>query len=272
MFKFLKWSWRLTLVAIFTLSLTLNVAGFMGATLWKGASIVWEEATGLRSSVTTQAAAVRDLTSERQRLQKANADLENRNTKLQANLNETLDKVTNERRLAQSKSKTVAKKVSETTNRMARRLSLSAGRNVVSMPAEAIPYIGAGVIVGVTTMELIDLCETMKDIEVLNLAFNPDDVLSEDRKTVCALEVPTKGEVMDAVANAPAASWTAAKNFVTDLPEVDFGATWASTIEGAVGLGDRIQTGAENALGATVETLSDGWENTLDKATGLFAE
>jgi Skp family chaperone for outer membrane proteins len=238
LFKFLKRSWRLILAAIFTLSLTLNVAGFMGAALWKGASIVWEEATGLRSSVTTHAATVQELTNERQRLQKANADLDNRNTKLQSDLNEALDKVTNERRLAESKSKSVAKKVSETTNRMARRLSLSAGRNVVSMPAEAIPYIGADVIVGVTTMELYDLCETMKDLEVLNLAFNPDDVLSEDRKTVCALEIPTKGEVMDAVANAPKASWTAAKIFVTDLPEVDFEATWASTIEGAVGLGD----------------------------------
>ena len=32
------------------------------------------------------------------------------------------------------------------------------------MPLEAVPVVGAGVIVGVTALELYDACETMKDM------------------------------------------------------------------------------------------------------------
>lgn len=254
MIKLLKWGWRLTFVAIFTLSLAVNVAGFLGAALWKSASAVWDATTGMQNPVIAQADAAESLTKERDRLKKTNADLNA------------------EKRLAKSKSKAAARKVSITTARMSRRLKVSGVRNVASMPAEAFPYIGAGVVVGVTALELNDLCETLKDMEDLRSTFNPDDALSEDRKTVCTIKVPTKDEVMTTVANAPEASWNAAKGFVTDLPEVDFGATWASTIEGVSELGDQIQEGAGDAVDATTEALSNGWKKAQDAATGLFSE
>jgi hypothetical protein len=377
MIKFLKWSWRLTFVAVLTLSLALNVAGFVGSALWTSASAVWEAATGLRSFVTIQAAAVRDLTDERHRLHAANTasdrrnktlqsnldealdavanerrvaqsmaddvvSLRSRNATLQANLDEALEVVTNERRVAQSMADDVvslrsrnatlqsnldealdavanerrvaqsmaddvvslrsrnatlqsnldealevvanerriaqsiagdaAAQVSETTATMTRRLNFSAARNVGSMPAEAVPYIGAGVIVGITVLELYDLCETLKDLEALNLAFNPNDAPSEDRRTVCAMVVPTADEIMESVANSPAAAWDTAKSFVTGLPEVDFETAWESTIDGTIDFGGRVRTGADNATDAAMDALSSGWENTLDAATGIFGE
>ncbi len=77
---------------------------------------------------------------------------------------------------------------------------------------------------------------------------------------------------MTAVANAPEKSWNAAKGFVTDLPEVDFGATWTATIEGASELGSQIQEGAGDAVDATAEALSNAWKKAQDAATGLFSE
>lgn len=307
MIKFLKWSWRLTFVAVLTLSLALNVAGFVGSALWTSASAVWEAATGLRSFVTIQAAAVRDLTDERHRLHAANTasdrrnktlqsnldealdavanerrvaqsmaddvvSLRSRNATLQANLDEALEVVANERRIAQSIAGDVAEQVSETTATMTRRLNFSAARNVGSMPAEAVPYIGAGVIVGITVLELYDLCETLKDLEALNLAFNPNDAPSEDRRTVCAMVVPTADEIMESVANSPAAAWDTAKSFVTGLPEVDFETAWDSTIDGTIDFGGRVRTGADNATDAAMDALSSGWENTLDAAAGIFGE
>ena len=272
MIKFLKWSWRLTFVAVLTLSLALNVAGFVGSALWTSASAVWEAATGLRSFVTIQAAAVRDLTDERHRLHAANTASDRRNKTLQSNLDEALEVVANERRIAQSIAGDVAEQVSETTATMTRRLNFSAARNVGSMPAEAVPYIGAGVIVGITVLELYDLCETLKDLEALNLAFNPNDAPSEDRRTVCAMVVPTADEIMESVANSPAAAWDTAKSFVTGLPEVDFETAWDSTIDGTIDFGGRVRTGADNATDAAMDALSSGWENTLDAAAGIFGE
>ena len=64
-----------------------------------------------------------------------------------------------------------------------------------SMVAEAVPYIGIGVIVAVTTLEVRDACDTMKDLHELNVAFNPETATPDGAREVCGTRVPTKEEV-----------------------------------------------------------------------------
>lgn len=260
--------------------------------------MAWEAATGWRSHALVQADTVRSLRDERQRLRSANTDLDRRNRALQSNLDEALDAVTrerlvaasmadelarfrNERVLLRGSSMTRREAVRKTTEQVGRRISVSASRNIASMPGEAVPYIGAVVIVAVTGLELWDLCETLKDLEALNLAFNPDDAPSQDRTTVCALEVvPTAQELMLTVKDAPKAAWNTTKSFVSDLPDlseiqlpdIDYAGVWASTVDGTVNLGGSIKSGATSATDATLGAISGGWQNAKEAASGLFED
>ena len=53
------------------------------------------------------------------------------------------------------------------------------------MPSEAFPYLGSTVIVGVTALEISDLCATLKDMPALKRAFNPSFQQSEQELEVC---------------------------------------------------------------------------------------
>ena len=48
-------------------------------------------------------------------------------------------------------------------------------------------------------MELYDLCETIKDMNELSLAFDPTLEPSENQATVCSMEVPLPEEVWETV-------------------------------------------------------------------------
>jgi hypothetical protein len=92
---------------------------------------------------------------------------------------------------------------------------------VGSIAAEALPAIGVTAIVGVTALELRDACEAMKDVQELNLAFNPGSVPIEDASTVCSLEVPSADELRANVKQYPSQAWEAAKGYASTLPTID---------------------------------------------------
>lgn len=79
------------------------------------------------------------------------------------------------------------------TTRLAKRSAINAARNLSSVPAQAIPYVGIGIVVGVTTLDLNDACETFKDINALNSEFGGQ---LEDQSKICGLEVPTRQQVI----------------------------------------------------------------------------
>jgi hypothetical protein len=109
--------------------------------------------------------------------------------------------------------------VRNTTRRVAHRVAKATARSTSSIAAESIPYIGIGVIVGVTALELHDACETMKDLHALDVAFNPE--AANDANEVCGQAVPTKGEIIDSVMESPSKAWNAATETVADLPSWD---------------------------------------------------
>ena len=133
----------------------------------------------------------------------------------------------------------VTKAVSQTVMQIGRRSSRSAARSVASMPGEAIPWIGTAVIVGVTSLEIRDLCLTMKDMTELQRAFDPSFKTNEDDLEVCAIKVPPKEEIIAAVKASPGKAWEAAKEATPSLEDIkdmkmpDLKGWW-QTGEGAV--------------------------------------
>jgi hypothetical protein len=115
--------------------------------------------------------------------------------------------------------------VRNTTRRVSHRVTKATARSTSSIAAESIPYVGIGVIVAVTALELHDACETMKDLQALDVAFNPE--AANDANEVCGQAVPTKGEIVDAVMESPTKAWDAATEAVSDLP------SWSEALDAA---------------------------------------
>lgn len=93
---------------------------------------------------------------------------------------------------------------------LARRVYRNVSRHVAGMAATSIPYVGAGVSVGMTGLDVKEGCATLGALNELNRAMDLETV-SESR--VCTLAVPTQDEVMAQVlrnwrtAYAVAAAW-----------------------------------------------------------------
>ena len=143
--------------------------------------------------------------------------------------------------------------VEETANKIGKRSLKSATRNVSSMPGEAIPWLGTAVIVGVTALELYDLCATLKDMTELKRAFDPTLSSSEGELEVCAMKVPPKDVIFAAVKESPQKAWAQAKELTPsieeikemEMPEVNFQDLWDET---------------KNSTGDWTKKLKNYWE------------
>jgi hypothetical protein len=78
-----------------------------------------------------------------------------------------------------------AKRVS---TRIVRRAVANAAKNVSSFAVEVIPVVGATAIVAITASDIYDDCQTLKDLNELNIAFDHE---KEDETTVCGMKVPS---------------------------------------------------------------------------------
>jgi hypothetical protein len=114
---------------------------------------------------------------------------------------------------------TVAKAVGSTTSGVKRRALKTASRSFGAMAFEAAPLVGAAAIVGVTTWELNDLCETAKDMDALNRALNPDETTNDDQTSVCSIAVPTREELQEKVSKRTAEFNNKLKTFFSELNE-----------------------------------------------------
>ena len=87
------------------------------------------------------------------------------------------------------------------------------------MGFEAAPLIGTAAIVGITALELRDLCETAKDMDALNRALNPDEATDVDRTAVCSIAVPTREELQYKVSDRSEEISNEFKTFFLELKE-----------------------------------------------------
>ena len=112
---------------------------------------------------------------------------------------------------------TVANAVGSTTKGIKRRAVKTAAKSVSAMAFEATPLIGAAAIVGVTTWELKDLCETAKDMDALNRALNPDETTDDGQTSICSIVVPTREELQEKVSKQTEEFTNTFKTFFAEL-------------------------------------------------------
>lgn len=136
-------------------------------------------------------------------------------------------------RLAKSEAVLIKNKklVSETSQKISRRTVRNATRNISATFAESIPYVGAGVVAGVTFLEIYDACKTMEDLASLNEQLGLEDTV--DTKEVCGLKVPSSAEVIETVTSSPANAWNKMSEFDLKLP------SWAKVKESNASLWEK---------------------------------
>lgn len=78
----------------------------------------------------------------------------------------------------------VAKRVSM---RIGRRAVANAAKNASSFAAEVVPVVGTAAILTVTLSDIYDDCQTLKDLNELNITFDHE---KEDDTAVCGMKVP----------------------------------------------------------------------------------
>ena len=72
------------------------------------------------------------------------------------------------------------------------RLAKGVSRNVMALPAEPIPYLGLVVTLAVTSLDIYDACQTMKDFNSLLRMMGQ----GEENVELCGRKVPTVDEVL----------------------------------------------------------------------------
>jgi hypothetical protein len=123
------------------------------------------------------------------------ADLETRN-KVLAATNEIQAK---ELEAAHIKSQKLAqqldvngKQAKATVEAVHQRLAKGVTRNLSALPAESIPYLGLGVTLAVTSLDIYDACQTMKDFNALLKMMGQ----GEEKPDLCGQKIPTLDQVL----------------------------------------------------------------------------
>ena len=168
------------IILFFIGSLFLHAAMFISETIYSMASSVFTELTGMPTAA---------------------SKIHPKNTKVNF----------------KGKKVTVAQAVGSTTSGVKRRAAKTAAKSVSAMAFEAAPFIGTAAIVGITALELRDLCETAKDMDALNRALNPDEATDDGQTSVCSITVPTKEELQEKVSERTQELTNKFKTFISEL-------------------------------------------------------
>jgi len=302
--KLLKYSWRLAIVAVFLLSLTLNIAFLVGGSIYKMASSALGAVSGIRTVAMQHADEVAqlggDLAQERTARRKLTSELSDTtsdlaaervvNRKLRGELVEATGSLATERLATQQLKREVGDPLTRrvvyrgekvalrdavdmTANRISKRAVVTSTREVGSMAGEAMPYIGVAVIVGVTALELNDLCATLKDMNELKRAMSLESTIGDDEKAVCAIKVPTKEELWETAKSSPGKAWSAARDAVPtlqevkdiELPSIDWEQAWSVTTSTSSRAWEATKSGAATAVDASKSTGARAWGSLFGK-------
>jgi hypothetical protein len=122
-------------------------------------------------------------------LEKVNMDLEGKLQELEK-VNRNLDARVIQLKQTLLIADTAARRLSFN---LARRVFRNVSRNVSTMAGTSIPYIGVGVSVAMTALDIKDGCESLKELNEMNRAMNLE---KENESHVCTMQVPAKEEVI----------------------------------------------------------------------------
>jgi hypothetical protein len=132
----------------------------------------------------------------------------------------------------------------ETARKVSRRVQRGAARNISSVAAEAIPFVGIAVIVGALSLEVKDACDTAADMagleaalaaEINHAAARQDAIKAFDCPAMIRgqlpdyEDLPSKEELWVSVQNTPQEAYKAARQAGISLAEVDWsGKAWSA--------------------------------------------
>jgi len=105
--------------------------------------------------------------------------------------------------------------------------------NVSSIPGESIPVYGIAIVLAATAYEINAACDNMKDLYELQVAIDPESARSDDKNSVCAIELPTKEQLWQNFKDSPQTTWDASiakigdiSDSVTTMEPPEFGGMW----------------------------------------------
>ena len=98
--------------------------------------------------------------------------------------------------LLQNKFVTGATSVKTFSKKLIERKVKATTRNASSVLGEAVPWAGIAIMVSVTTWDIYDYCQTMKDVNELGKAFGQP---ATDEGSVCGVRVPSYDEIIKSV-------------------------------------------------------------------------
>ena len=104
--------------------------------------------------------------------------------------------------------------IETTSKNIAKRAAVRTARNLASMPAQRLPLLGLATMVGVTSWDIRDACETTNELDVLNKAINPEKPIDLEVEKICGVEIPTSEEIINAAKSSPKRVWEQAKEWV----------------------------------------------------------
>ena len=109
------------------------------------------------------------------------------------------------------------KAVSRSTKNITRRTIRGVSRSLAAIPADFIPFVGNAVTLGVTSWEIYDACETMKDMDEIIRSMGIKDTVEEDK--ACKIKMPSKEEIIKAIKSSPGKVLASVREFGVDIPE-----------------------------------------------------
>ncbi len=87
----------------------------------------------------------------------------------------------------ESQHKALQQKAIRTSSRIAKRAAQNALKNFSSLPAEAIPVLGVAAVAAVTSSDLYDDCQSIKD--AIELSEGLGEIIADDER-ICGMELP----------------------------------------------------------------------------------
>jgi len=118
------------------------------------------------------------LSTRNKKLEAENKKFRNENRKLIAERKVRLQKLSDARKISR---------------KIAKRTVRNVTANLTSMVGEATPYIGIGLVVASTFLDVKDGCDTMRDVNEILVMLEDDQ--GEDANQVCGVSVPTVEEI-----------------------------------------------------------------------------
>jgi len=95
------------------------------------------------------------------------------------------------------------------STKIASRASKAATRKVAGLAGEAVPFAGVALAMAFTTVDLIETCEVLRDLEQIA---DGDGGLQQAVTNVCATHVPTTSQIIEAVARNWRSAYQAARD------------------------------------------------------------